>query len=160
MGYASYLGSCNVAVQEISQVRKENISNEQKKNDYLHTQVFNGKFQMSLATWIGRMTGRFWQRKIWVSVGLDGQVRVKTREIENVFFFSLQGPLPLHCLEEILEIYIVQCCKRTRLAGRENIRGSWDHDLLLSNISSNLIPRVNSGTRLDFHFDHQKLMKT
>ena len=87
MAYASYLGSCNVAVQEISQVRKENISNEQKKNDYLHTQVFNGKFQMSLATWIGRMTGRFWQRKIWVGVGLDGQVRVKTREIENVFFF-------------------------------------------------------------------------
>ena len=76
------------------------------------------------------------------------------------FFFSLQGPLPLHCLEEILEIYIVQCYKRTRLAGRENIIGSWDHDLLLSNISSNLIPRVNSGTRLDFHFDHQKLMKT
>ena len=31
MGYASYLGSCNVAVQEISQVRKENISNEQQK---------------------------------------------------------------------------------------------------------------------------------
>ena len=31
MAYASYLGSCNVAVQEISQVRKENISNEQKK---------------------------------------------------------------------------------------------------------------------------------
>ena len=42
--YASYLGTCNVAVQEISQVRKENISNEQKKNDYLHTQVFSGKF--------------------------------------------------------------------------------------------------------------------
>ena len=57
--HASYLSTCNVAVQEISQVRKENISNEQKKNDYLHTQVFNGKFQMSLATWIGRMTGRF-----------------------------------------------------------------------------------------------------
>ena len=44
MAYASYLGSCNVAVQEISQVRKENISNEQKKNDYSHTQVFNSKF--------------------------------------------------------------------------------------------------------------------
>ena len=44
MAYTPYLGSCNVAVQEISQVRKENISNEQKKNDYLHTQVFSGKF--------------------------------------------------------------------------------------------------------------------
>ena len=50
------------------------------------------------------------------------------------FFFLLQGPLPLLCLEEILEIYIVQCCKRSRLAGRENIRGSRGHDLLLSNI--------------------------
>ena len=29
-------------------------------------------------------------------MGLDGQVVVKTRELENVFFFfSLQGPLPL-----------------------------------------------------------------
>ena len=44
MAYASYLGSCNVAVQEISQVRKENISNEQKKNDYSQSQVFNSKF--------------------------------------------------------------------------------------------------------------------
>lgn len=59
MAYASYLGSCNVAVQEISQVRKKNISNEQKKNDYSHTQVFTGKFQILLAMWIGRMTGRF-----------------------------------------------------------------------------------------------------
>ena len=44
MAYTPYLGSCNVAVQEISQVRKENISNEQKKNDYSHTQVFNDTF--------------------------------------------------------------------------------------------------------------------
>ena len=29
--HASYLSTCNVAVQEISQVRKENISNEQKQ---------------------------------------------------------------------------------------------------------------------------------
>ena len=28
-------------------------------------------------------------------MGLDGQVGVKTRELENVFFFLLQGPLPL-----------------------------------------------------------------
>ena len=56
---ASYLGSCNVAVQEISQVRKENISNEQKKKDYSHTQVFNGKFQISLAMWIERDKERF-----------------------------------------------------------------------------------------------------
>ena len=76
------------------------------------------------------------------------------------FFFSLQD----HCLsfffQEILQIYIVQCCKRTRLAGRENIRGSRGHNLSLYHISTNLIPRVNSETRLDFHFDHQKLMKT
>ena len=93
-------------------------------------------------------------------MGLDGQVRVKTREIENVFFFTsrtITSPLfrrdtrNLHC--SVLQAYS---------AGKiwENIRGSWGHDLLLSNISSNLIPRVNSGTRLDFHFDHQKLMKT
>ena len=37
---ASYLGSCNVAVQEISQVRKENISNEQKKK-IIHTRKFS-----------------------------------------------------------------------------------------------------------------------
>ena len=90
-------------------------------------------------------------------MGLDGQVRVKMREL---FFFKLQGPLPLLFFQEILQIYIVQCCKRTRLAERENIRGSRGHDLSLSHISTNLIPRVNSGTRLDFHFDHQKLMKT
>ena len=36
MAYASYLGSCNVAIQEISQVRKENISNEQKKMIITH----------------------------------------------------------------------------------------------------------------------------
>ena len=28
-------------------------------------------------------------------MGLDGQVQVNTRELENVFFFLLQGPLPL-----------------------------------------------------------------
>ena len=82
------------------------------------------------------------------------------RELENVFFFfSLRGPLPLLFFQEILQIYIVQCCKRTRLAGRENIRGSRGHDLSLSHISSNPIPRVNPGTRLIFHFDHHKLMK-
>ena len=43
MAYASYLGSCNVAVQEISQVRKENISNEQKKM-IIHTRKFSSKF--------------------------------------------------------------------------------------------------------------------
>ena len=95
-------------------------------------------------------------------MGLDGQVGVKTRELENAFFFfSLQGPLPLlFFFQEILQIYIVQCCKRARLAGRENIRGSRGHNLSLSHISTNLIPRVNSDSRLDFHFDHQKLMKT
>lgn len=62
---------------------------------------------------------------------LDGQVRVKTRELDNDFFFLLQGPLPLLCLEEILEIYIFQCCKRIRLAKRENIRGSRGHALYL-----------------------------
>ena len=94
-------------------------------------------------------------------MGLDGQVGVKTRELENVFFtFSLQGPLPLLFFQEMLQIYIVQCCERTRLAGRENIRGSRGHNLSLSRISTNLIPRVNSETKLDFHFDHQKLMKT
>ena len=95
-------------------------------------------------------------------MGLDGQVGVKTRELENVFFFffSLQGPLPLLFFQEMLQIYIVQCCERTRLAGRENIRGSRGHNLSLSHISTNLIPRVNSETRLDFHFDHQKLTKT
>ena len=40
MAYASYLGSCNVAVQEISQVRKENISNEQKEMT-IHTRKFS-----------------------------------------------------------------------------------------------------------------------
>ena len=93
-------------------------------------------------------------------MGLDGQVGVKTRELENVFFFSLQGPLPLLFFSGDTTIYIVQCCKRARLAGRENIRGSRGHNLSLSHISTNLIPRVNSETRLDFHFDHQKLTKT
>ena len=95
-------------------------------------------------------------------MGLDGQVGVKTRELENAFFFfftsrTITSPF---FFQEILQIYIVQCCKRARLAGRENIRGSRGHNLSLSHISTNLIPRVNSDSRLDFHFDHQKLMKT
>ena len=56
-------------------------------------------------------------------MGLDGQVGVKTSELENVFFFSLQGPLPLLFFQEVLQIYIVQCCKRARLAGREISEG-------------------------------------
>ena len=94
-------------------------------------------------------------------MGLDGQVGVKTRELENVFFFFISRTITSSFFfQEILQIYIVQCCKRARLAGRENIRGSRGHNLSLSHISTNLIPRVNSETRLDFHFDHQKLMKT
>ena len=93
-------------------------------------------------------------------MGLDGQVGVKRRELENDFFFFTSRTITSPFFQEILQIYIVQCCKRTRLAGRENIRGSRGHNLSLSHISTNLIPRVNSETRLDFHFEHQKLMKT
>ena len=51
MAYASYLGSCNVAVQEISQVRKENISNEQKKK-WLFT---HASFQWQVSDVIGNV---------------------------------------------------------------------------------------------------------